>query len=130
MKHTDLLEENCAIARSAGIVGERWMWVLLRQAFNGARRFEDFQRGVGLARNVLADKLNTLVNHGVLERRRYSEHPSRELYEYRLTEKGLELFAICAALLDWGNRRPGLPAPPGELLPQPAGGRVTAAAAF
>jgi DNA-binding HxlR family transcriptional regulator len=126
MKHSDLLEENCAIARSAGIVGERWMWVLLRQAFNGARRFEDFQRGVGLARNVLADKLNTLVNHGVLERRRYSEHTSRELYEYRLTEKGLELFPIYAALMDWGNRWTGLPAPPVELLHKPCGERVTA----
>ena len=53
MKHADLLGENCAIARSAGILGERWVWVILRQAFNGARRFEDFQLGIGLARNVL-----------------------------------------------------------------------------
>ena len=55
VKHAELLDENCAIARSAAIVGERWVWVILRQAFNGARRFEDFQRGIGLARNVLAD---------------------------------------------------------------------------
>jgi len=126
MKHSELLDENCAIARSSGVLGERWVWVLLRQAFNGARRFEDFQRGVGLARNVLVDKLNTLVEHGILERRRYSEHTSRELHEYRLTEKGLELFPIYAALMDWGNRWTGLPAPPVELLHKPCGARITA----
>jgi DNA-binding HxlR family transcriptional regulator len=53
VKHAALLDLNCAIARSSGIVGERWVWVILRQSFNGARRFEDFQRGIGLARNVL-----------------------------------------------------------------------------
>ena len=95
MRHADLLDENCAIARSSGIVGERWVWVLLRQAFNGARRFEDFQRGVGLARNVL-------------------------------TDKGRELFPIYAALMEWGNRWTGLPAPPVELLHKPCGARVTA----
>ena len=60
MKHAELLDENCAIARSSGVIGERWVWVILRQAFNGARRFEDFQRGIGLARNVLTEAiLNT-----------------------------------------------------------------------
>jgi hypothetical protein len=58
VKHANLLDENCAIARSTGILGERWVWVVLRQAFNGTRRFEDFQRGIGLARNVLAQRLN------------------------------------------------------------------------
>ena len=52
MKHAEFLDENCAIARSSGVLGERWVWVILRQGFNGARRFEDFQRGIGLARNV------------------------------------------------------------------------------
>ena len=64
MKHAELLDENCAIARSSGIVGERWVWVILRQAFNGARRFEEYQRGIGLARNVLTDRLNWLVDAG------------------------------------------------------------------
>lgn len=126
MKHADLLEENCAIARSSGVVGERWVWVLMRQAFNGARKFEDYQRGVGLARNVLVDKLKMLVDQGILERRRYSAHTQRELYEYRLTAKGLELFPIYAALMDWGNRWTGLTAPPIELLHKPCGERVTA----
>ena len=88
MKHADLLDENCAVARSAAIVGERWVWLILRQAFNGARRFEDYQRGIGLARNVLTDRLNWFVAHGVLERRPYAEHATRELNEYRLTAKG------------------------------------------
>jgi DNA-binding HxlR family transcriptional regulator len=94
MKHADLLEENCAIARSAAIVGERWVWVILRQAFNGARRFEDFQRGIGLARNVLSERLNRLVDQGILERRRYAEHAVRDLNEYRLTAKGRALFPV------------------------------------
>ena len=78
VKHAELLDENCAIARSAAIVGERWVWVILRQAFNGAHRFEDFQRGIGLARNVLADRLNWLVDQGILERRRYGENTTHE----------------------------------------------------
>lgn len=126
MKHATLLDENCAVARSSGIVGERWVWVILRQAFNGARRFEDFQRGIGLARNVLTDKLNTLIEHGILERRPYAEHTARELNEYRLTEKGRELFPIYAALMAWGDRWTGLPAPPVDLLHKPCGHRMTA----
>ena len=109
MKHADLLDENCAVARSAAIVGERWVWVILRQAFNGARRFEDFQRGIGLARNVLTERLNRLVEHGVLERRRYSEHTARDLNEYRLTAKGRALFPVYVALMNWGNQWTGLP---------------------
>ena len=68
MRHEQLREENCAIARSSAVLGERWVWPILRQSFNGARRFEEFQRGIGLARNVLADKLNLLVSEGVLVR--------------------------------------------------------------
>lgn len=126
MRHADLHLENCAIARSSSIVGERWVWVILRQAFNGARRFEDFQRGIGLARNVLTDKLNSLVDHGILERRRYAEHTERELHEYRLTSKGRELFPIYAALMAWGDSWTELPAPPVDLFHKPCGHRITA----
>ena len=123
MKHADLLDENCAVARSAAIVGERWVWVILRQAFNGARRFEDFQRGIGLARNVLTDRLNGLVDHGILQRARY-EHTARDLNEYRLTAKGRALFPVYVALMNWGNQWTGLPAPPVDLLHKPCGHRV------
>ena len=91
MKHAELLDENCAIARSSGIVGERWVWVILRQAFNGARRFEDYQRGIGLARNVLTDRLNWLVDHTILERRPYAEHRARDC-------------CVDAEVRDFGNR--------------------------
>jgi len=126
VKHTELLDENCAIARSSGIVGERWVWVILRQAFNGARRFEDYQRGIGLARNVLTDRLNWLVDHGIMERRPYAEYAARELNEYRLTDKGRALFPVYAALMQWGNEWTDLPAPPVDLLHKPCGHRVSA----
>ena len=126
MKHADLLDENCAIARSAAIVGERWVWMILRQAFNGARRFEDYQRAIGLARNVLTDRLNWLVGHGILERRPYAEHTTRDLNEYRLTAKGRALFPVYVALMQWGNEWTGLPAPPVDLLHKPCGHRVGA----
>ncbi|MFZ0719195.1 winged helix-turn-helix transcriptional regulator, partial [Mycobacterium sp.] len=124
MRHTDLLDENCAVARSAAIVGERWVWVILRQAFNGARRFEDYQRGIGLARNVLTDRLNGLVAHGILERRPYAEHTTRDLNEYRLTAKGKALFPVYVALMQWGNEWTGLAAPPVDLLHKPCGHHV------
>jgi len=126
MKHSELFDENCAIARSSGIVGERWVWVIMRQAFNGARRFEDFQRGTAMARNVLTDKLAMLVEQGILERRPYGGGPERERSEYRLTQKGRELFGVYVALMEWGNRWTGLPAPPVELLHKPCGERMHA----
>jgi DNA-binding HxlR family transcriptional regulator len=126
MKHAELLDENCAIARSCGVLGERWIWVILRQAFNGARRFEDFQRGIGLARNVLSERLNSLVDHGILERRAYSENATRNLHEYRLTDKGRALFPVYAALMQWGNEWTDLPAPPVDILHKRCGRRVTA----
>jgi len=124
VKHAELIDENCAIARSSGIVGERWVWVILRQAFNGARRFEDFQRGIGVARNVLTDRLNGLVDHGVLERRPYAHHPARELNEHRLTAKGPGAVSGLHRLMQWGNGWTDLPAPPVDLLHKPCGHRV------
>ncbi|HTK65417.1 MAG TPA: helix-turn-helix domain-containing protein, partial [Pseudonocardia sp.] len=66
MRHTELSEQNCPIARSSAIVGERWVWPILRSAFNGARRFDDYQRGTGVARNILTDRLAGLVENGIL----------------------------------------------------------------
>lgn len=125
MRHAELLDENCAIARSSAVLGERWVWVILRQAFNGARRFEDFQRGIGLARNVLSERLSRLVEHGILERRAYAEHRVRNLHEYRLTDKGRALFPVYAALMQWGNDWTDLPAPPVDMLHKPCGQRFT-----
>ncbi len=95
--------------------------MILRQAFNGARRFEEFQRGIGLARNILVDKLAVLIEQGILERRAVAGGRS----EYRLTDKGRALFPAYIALMQWGNQWTGLPAPPVELLHKPCGHRTT-----
>jgi DNA-binding HxlR family transcriptional regulator len=92
----------CSIARSLEIVGERWTLLVLRDAFLGVRRFEDFQRSLGVARNVLTERLGRLVDEGVLDRHRYQERPER--FEYRLTEKGIELWPVMVHLLQWGDR--------------------------
>ena len=92
----------CSVARPLGVVGERWTLLILRDAFNGVRRFEDFQESLGIARNILTDRLQTLVAQGVLEKRRYQEHPER--FEYRLTAKGRDLFPVLVALMQCGDR--------------------------
>ena len=94
--------QDCSIARALEIVGERWTLLIVRDVFLGLRRFEQIQENRGLARNVLSDRLNRLVEHGILERVRYSERPER--YEYRLTEKGRELHLALTALRQWGDR--------------------------
>jgi DNA-binding HxlR family transcriptional regulator len=95
-------DQNCSIARALEVLGDRWTILLIRDAFLGVRRFEDFQRSLGVARNVLTDRLGRLVDEGVLERVRYQARPER--YEYRLTEKGTDLWPVTIALLHWGDR--------------------------
>jgi len=90
------------VARTLDLVGERWTLLILRDAFNGVRRYEDFAARLPIARNVLARRLQKLVNHGVLRRVRYQDHPPR--YEYRLTPAGMELYPVIVALAQWGNR--------------------------
>ncbi len=112
MRHDDLAEMPCSIARSMAILGERWTLVILREAFMRARRFEDYQQGTGIARNILTDRLNKLVEHEILERRPYAEHPGRTLNEYRLTQKGLDLYPVLVSLMQWGDQYGGLDKPP------------------
>jgi DNA-binding HxlR family transcriptional regulator len=83
-------------------VGERWTLLIVRDVFLGLRRFDQFQESLGIARNVLTDRLNRLVEEGILERVRYSERPER--YEYRLTGKGRELNIALTALQQWGDK--------------------------
>src|SRR4051794_41575728 len=97
------------------VLGERWTLVILRSAFMGARRFEDYQQGTQIARNILTDRLNKLVEHEILERRPYAEHPGRTLYEYRLTDKGMDLYPVLVTLMQWGNKYGGVDDPPGQL---------------
>jgi DNA-binding HxlR family transcriptional regulator len=92
----------CSVARTLEVVGERWTLLIVRDALLGLRRFEDFQDDLGVARNVLADRLRRLVEHGILERVRYQERPER--FEYQLTERGRELRMVVFALMHWGDR--------------------------
>jgi DNA-binding HxlR family transcriptional regulator len=97
--------QDCSIARALEIVGERWTLLIVRDAFLGRSRFEQFQESLGIARNVLTDRLKRLVDEGILERRRYSERPER--YEYHLTPKGRDLSLALAALRQWGEEHLG-----------------------
>jgi DNA-binding HxlR family transcriptional regulator len=105
-------QESCSVAQALEIIGERWTWLIIRDAFLGVTRFIDFEQSLGIARNVLTDRLNKLVNEGIFERVRYQEHPAR--YEYRLTPKGSDLFTALNALRQWGDQH--LSAKPMRLL--------------
>jgi DNA-binding HxlR family transcriptional regulator len=96
--------ENCSIHRTLDIVGERWTLLVLREAFYGVRRFDDFVRLLGCPRDVLSARLKTLVDEEILTRQPYREPGKRARSEYRLTPKGLELFPALLALLQWGDR--------------------------
>ncbi|MFT8243400.1 winged helix-turn-helix transcriptional regulator [Roseomonas sp. BN140053] len=93
---------QCPIARSLEHVGEWWSILILRDAFNGLRRFDEFQTSLGIAPNMLTRRLKGLVESGLLERRRYSERPPRD--EYLLTERGRDFRSVTLALLAWGNK--------------------------
>ena len=95
---------NCSIARTLGVVGEKWTLLILREAFYGVRRFDDFHTALGCARNLLASRLKTLVVHGLLERVGYTDERGRGRHEYKLTDKGRDLFPVVVALMQWGDR--------------------------
>jgi DNA-binding HxlR family transcriptional regulator len=119
--------ENCSIRRTLDVVGEKWTFLVLREAFYGVRRFEEIQRAVGCARNVLSDRLRTLVESGILRREPYREPGARLRHEYHLTEKGLELFPALVALLQWGDRwQADADGPPVELRHRDCGAPISA----
>src|SRR3954470_4037235 len=93
---------QCPIARSLERVGEWWSILILRDAFAGMTRFDEFQKSLGIAPNMLTRRLNALVEAGMLERHRYSQHPRRD--EYRLTARGHDFRPVLLAMLAWGNR--------------------------
>jgi DNA-binding HxlR family transcriptional regulator len=92
----------CSIARSLELIGERWTLLIVRDLFLGLTRFDEFLDSLGIASNVLSDRLGRLVEEGIAERVRYSERPER--FEYRLTPKGRELRLVLLALMQWGDR--------------------------
>ncbi len=102
MRRTSFADMNCSVARTLEVIGEWWSMLVVREAFNGVRRFDDFQARLGIARNVLATRLQSLVEHGILDRRLYQDRPER--YEYRLTEKGRDLYPVLISMMRWGDR--------------------------
>jgi DNA-binding HxlR family transcriptional regulator len=102
MKRTQFADQPCGVARAMDIVGELWAFMIVRNVFLGVRRFEGLRENLGISRKVLSERLNLLVEHGILERRAYQERPPR--HEYRLTPMGVDLFPVLMALARWGNR--------------------------
>jgi len=95
---------NCAIGAAVGILGERSTFLVLREAFNGVRRFDDMQRRTGMPRQVLSQRLARLVSQGLLRKVPYRESGQRSRDEYRLTDKGLDLYPLLVAMMQWGDR--------------------------
>ena len=117
-------QEACSVAMTLEIVGERWTWLIVRDAFLGLTKFDEFQQSLGIARNVLADRLKRLTDTGVFERVLYAERPAR--YEYVLTVKGRDLFTALNALRQWGDEH--LSEKPMRLLRTKADGTPVVAA--
>jgi DNA-binding HxlR family transcriptional regulator len=107
-------ESACSIERSLGVLGERWTFLILREAFWGATKFAEFRDRLGIAPDVLSDRLSTLVEYGVLEREPYQEPGARSRFAYRLTSAGTELQVVLSALQQWGDRY--LPRPEGPSM--------------
>jgi len=95
---------RCSVAGTLAVVGEKWSLLVLREAFLGVRRFADFQRVLGAPKAVLTERLNTLVGQGVLRRVPYQAQGERQRFEYRLTQKGIDLYPALVALMEWGDR--------------------------
>jgi DNA-binding HxlR family transcriptional regulator len=105
MSLADWDRDNCSVAAALELIGDRHTVLVLREAFVGERRFDRIQRHTGVARNILSDRLNKLVAHGILARRPYQDRPVR--HEYVLTEKGLDLYPVLVSLMQWGMRHGG-----------------------
>jgi DNA-binding HxlR family transcriptional regulator len=102
MRWEELDQQPCSLARALAVVGDRWTLLVLRECFLGVRRFDEFEKRLGITRHVLADRLKKLTEAGVLSKQLYQQRPPREAY--RLTEKGHELYPVLLALVNWGDR--------------------------
>jgi DNA-binding HxlR family transcriptional regulator len=96
--------DNCTVGRTMAILGERWTVVVLREVFMGVRRFAEITERSGIPRQVLSDRLTALVDEGILRRVPYQERGSRVREEYRLTDKGFDLYPVLIAVKEWGDR--------------------------
>ena len=102
MRRTRFDDWDCSIARTVDILGDWWTPMVIRTAFLGARRFEQFTDGLGIPRNVLTERLNRLVDEGIMTKVEYQDRPVR--YEYHLTPKGVGLYPVIVTMLEWGNQ--------------------------
>ena len=114
MRRTSFEDVNCSIAQCLEVVGEWWSLLILRDVFLGIRRFDDIQARLGISRNVLNQRLSRLVAQDVLERVPYQEHPPR--YDYRLTDKGRDLWLVITAMRQWGDTWAAPDGPPVETV--------------
>ncbi len=122
MRRTSFEDVNCSVAQCLEVVGEWWSLMVVRDVFLGVTRFDDLRSRLGISRNVLADRLDHLVAHGVLERVPYQQHPLR--HDYRLTEKGVDLWPVLTAMRQWGDRYAAPDGPPLELVHKGCGERI------
>ncbi len=102
MKWEEIGDQPCSVARALSVLGDRWTMLILRNAFMGIHRFDDFQRSLGLTRHVLSERLKRLVEHGILVKVPYVERQER--FEYRLTDKGLDLYPIMLSMIQWADK--------------------------
>jgi DNA-binding HxlR family transcriptional regulator len=107
-------EQLCSIAASLQLIGDRWSLLILRDAFRGVRRFDELAADLGIARNLLADRLQKRVDHGILVKQPYQQRPVR--YEYRLSAKGVDLSPALVALMRWGDKHVIEQSPPVVLV--------------
>ena len=114
VQRTSFKGMNCSIAQCLEVVGDWWSLLIVRDAFRGITRFADLEADLGISRNVLNQRLAYLVEQGVVARIPYSEHPPR--YDYQLTEKGRDLFAVTTAMRQWGDRWAAPNGPPIEAV--------------
>jgi DNA-binding HxlR family transcriptional regulator len=102
VKRTSFARWPCSIARTVDLLGDWWTPLVMREAFYGVRRFDDFQSSLEISRNILTERLNRLVDDDLLERRKYQDRPER--FEYVLTAKGRDFYPVLAAIVAWGDR--------------------------
>lgn len=102
MRWADIGDDICSVSRSLSVIGDRWSLLIIRSAFLGTRRFSDFQAEIGLTKHRLSDRLNKLVEHDVFKKVQYQNNPPR--YEYKLTEKGRDLYPVILTLVGWGDK--------------------------
>ena len=122
MLGSDYKNQTCSVAAALEVVGERWSLLIVRDVLLGLRRFDQLQADLGVARNVLQSRLARLVDAGVLEKHRYQDRPER--FEYRLTDKGLDLWPVIVSLLQWGDKYAAPGGPPVLLQHKGCGGAV------